>query len=391
MKKFTCLIAVLVIALSSSLAISSISAQVSADECDRLFAETMDGFLEDQGQGDTSFTVHKTLLYDVTLDTLGYLYTYEIEGESGYTIIVNNSGVYEVTESFFNAAPYANITGLAVYVLPFVYWEYVDEHFVDLETGVVLTDEMVESFLEDAYLGSGDGTYTEETINYDYRSETGNELSPEWPCYIGGELEGECAVIAGSNIIGYYDRYFDNLIPNFTPGFIFSFDNSYKYYLEDTEYVPAMIETLYDLMQTAEYGGTTVANFRSGLTSYINSKNLYVSYYSIMTGSSLNYNGLKSRVNSGMPFVVFLNGYNFTEITNHSEDKEDIIQKTAYSGSHAMAGFGYKEITYTLTSGAQRSDQYLAVSRGFGSRSAGYLNINSNVSFSYAWSIEIYE
>ena len=206
MKKFTCLIAVLVIALSSSLAISSVSAQVSADECDRLFAETMDGFLEDQGQGDTSFTVHKTLLYDVTLDTLGYLYTYEIEGESGYTIIVNNSGVYEVTESFFNAAPYANITGLAVYVLPFVYWEYVDEHFVDLETGVVLTDEMVESFLEDAYLGSGDGTYTEETINYDYRSETGNELSPEWPCYIGGELEGECAVIAGRYIIGYLDR-----------------------------------------------------------------------------------------------------------------------------------------------------------------------------------------
>ena len=110
-----------------------------------------------------------------------------------------------------------------------------------------------------------------------------------------------------------------------------------------------------------------------------------------MTGSSLNYNGLKSRVNAGMPFVIFLNGYNFTEITNHSEGKEDIIQKTAYSGSHAMAGFGYKEITYTLTSGAQRSDQYLAVSRGFGSRSAGYLNINSNVSFSHVLSIEINE
>ena len=55
-----------------------------------------------------------------------------------------------------------------------------------------------------------------------------------------------------------------------------------------------------------------------------------------------------------------------------------------------MAGFGYKEITYTLSSGAQRIDKYLAVTRGL-EGFAGYLNISSNVTFSSAYSIEIYE
>lgn len=388
MKKFTCLIAVLVIALSSSLAISSVSAQVSADECDRLFAETMDGFLEDQGQGDTSFTVHKTLLYDVTLDTLGYLYTYEIEGESGYTIIVNNSGVYEVTESFFNAAPYANITGLAVYVLPFVYWEYVDEHFVDLETGVVLTDEMVESFLEDAYLGSGNVTNVGEEVHYSYRSEVTNELSRLWPNY-NETKENGCASAAGGNIIGYYDRYFDNLIPDFTPGYYDAFDNKYEYYPKN-QAVSDVIDTLFTLMQTDEYTGVTVANFRSGLTSYVNSKGLYTSYYSGMTGNNLNYNAIKSKINAGIPFVLFLDKYNISSLMNYEEEEYEKINTLISVGNHTMAGFGYKEITYTLSSGAQRIDKYLAVTRGL-EGFAGYLNISSNVTFSSAYSIEIYE
>lgn len=386
MKKFICLFAIFAI-LISSVTIGSVSAAVSAEECDRLFAESMDGFLADQGISEAQFTAEKDLLYDINLETLGYLYTYEVNGKSGYTVIINNQGIYEVTESYFDAVnPYAECEGLYVYVLPFVYWEYDGEQFVDLASGATMTDELVEAFLEQAYLGAGEITNTSETVYYTQRNDNKYDLALSCPQYTNyTNRPSPCAAIAGTNIVGFYDRYYDNLIPDFTAGIDYG-SGIYIYNFENAK-VGAVLDILYDAMDTDPNAGATVAGFRSGLSSYVASKGRSITYYSLMSGGSFNYSSLKSRIDSGMPAVVFLQTYHVSLISTGSD--RDVIQMMKSNGNHVMAGFGYREITYTLTSGSQRIDRYISVSSGQPGRPVGYLNIASNVNFDDAYAIKI--
>lgn len=55
-----------------------------------------------------------------------------------------------------------------------------------------------------------------------------------------------------------------------------------------------------------------------------------------------------------------------------------------------MAGFGYKEVTYTLTNGGQRQDFYITVASGFFLRKRGYFNINYNTQIDDAYALLIY-
>lgn len=54
-----------------------------------------------------------------------------------------------------------------------------------------------------------------------------------------------------------------------------------------------------------------------------------------------------------------------------------------------MAVFGYKEITYNLTSGQQIINRYLYVSAGFVKYPTALVNVDSNITIDDAYSVMI--
>ncbi len=54
-----------------------------------------------------------------------------------------------------------------------------------------------------------------------------------------------------------------------------------------------------------------------------------------------------------------------------------------------MTAFGYKDITYTLTNGAQRNDKYLAIASGMIEAPKGYFNISYKTNIDEALAIKI--
>lgn len=388
MKKWTSLFLIAVLAAVWLTAVPTVSAQ-TADAYDLLFEETMTVFLEDQGQDGAAYTSHKELLYDVSLEPLGAIYTYELAGECGYTVIINSNGGYEVTESFFGREdPYAGCTGLRIYVLSFVYWEYVDGHFIDLGTDEILTDERVDSFLNTTYGVFGDEvSYQNEAFQFVTKNEVEYKLAHEYPCFYTQYLtRGDCVSVAGANLIIYFDRFYENLIPNYTPGT--DGENGYAYYDFPMTTFNALNDDLF--VRMGDEDGISTAEFRSGFASYVNDKGLYTSCYACMSNTSFNYSVAKSRINAGMPLILFLRELTMTSSVTEENNQEKILHTRFTGTQHAVSAYGYKEIQYTLPDGSVRLDRFLAVAVGDSFCKKGYLSVDRTI-FVNAYAVEIYE
>ena len=133
--------------------------------------------------------------------------------------------------------------------------------------------------------------------------------------------------------------------------------------------------------------GTTINQFFSGLSSYCATQGYSVSYESCMNGYSFSYALAKQKMTAGKPLILFLSG--FTAATIDENTGYDIITYISTTGTHAMAGFGYKDITYSLLGGGSRTDNYIAVASGFGECSRGYFNINYNTQIDDVYSVYI--
>ena len=63
---------------------------------------------------------------------------------------------------------------------------------------------------EDRYLGIGTSTSYSETINYDHKETVSAEIPYGLPYYSSNKYENECAPMAGTVLVGYYDRFLAN-------------------------------------------------------------------------------------------------------------------------------------------------------------------------------------
>jgi hypothetical protein len=68
----------------------------------------------------------------------------------------------------------------------------------------------------------------------------------------------------------------------------------------------------------------------------------------------------------------------------------DTISYLLCQATHTMAGFGYKDITYTLSGGGTRHDYYIAIASGDTARAKGFFNINYNTIIDNSYGINIY-
>lgn len=254
-------------------------------------------------------------------------------------------------------------------------------------TGVILSGLAFMSNPEVGYCDTPEliaATSSTTTISYVSKSTDSYNMASKPPRYTKAPYDSCCAPIAGANLIGYFDRYYEDLIPNHTAGI--ARGSTYTYNSEDS-YITALVKELYTEMSTTS-NGTTLANCKKGLTSYCSDKGYSISFSSCMSGSSFSYSLAKSYMKSNKPIILFLSGYNVGTLSEGT-NKDTVFYYTS-SDTHVMIGFGCMQIDYTLSGGSTKTVQYISVSSGLVAKDSGLFNISYSGTINAAYAVNIY-
>ncbi|MDE6618664.1 MAG: hypothetical protein K2K13_06540 [Clostridiales bacterium] len=219
---------------------------------------------------------------------------------------------------------------------------------------------------------------SEETISYISKEVVADistaNATPKYSAVSG--MENGCGAVAGAIIVGFYDKYYGNLIPDWD-----SYYSSGTYRIQNGTYVQTLLFDLYDRMQTNVVApGVSQDEFKNGLKSYVVDHGYNLQYTSLGAGNSFNYSAFKTAINNNQPAVLFVktsNLYTYQTINN-----EDVVSAHSIGGNHIMVAFGYYEVKYTLSNGT-RTDKYLKVATGFSMNSASFYKIGSYVDAAY--------
>lgn len=221
-------------------------------------------------------------------------------------------------------------------------------------------------------------------IPYNTREYSEHDLAIFCPTYTFAPTAGSCAPIAAANIVGFYDRYDENLIPNHKSGTFVG--EWYSYYVEDSAVV-SVIRELYSLMGTTT-SGTTEDEFLDGLESFCKSKGKKLETYSCMSWGSFSFSKAQSYIkDSNMPIALFLSGYNVGYMSE--ADHADAYSYYTSDANHVMVGFGYSTYIYQTSDGTLTKN-YFNVASGISGNSSGIYDISLDTKINDALAIRIY-
>lgn len=232
---------------------------------------------------------------------------------------------------------------------------------------------------DDRYVG-GEliSTYASETISY-VSKEVIEDVStangtPEYRAVSG--MQNGCGAVAGAIIVGFYDKYYENLIPDWASCY-----SNGMYKGQNGTTVQTLLFDLYDRMQTNVVApGVSESEFKNGLKNYVVDHGYNLNYISLGNGNSFNYTTFINAVKNNEVSVVFVqpsNIYVFDRL-----DNKDVLYSSSISGNHIMVAYGYYEVKYTLSNGT-RTDKYLRVSTGLSGNTQAYYKIGSYIDAAY--------
>lgn len=229
-----------------------------------------------------------------------------------------------------------------------------------------------DSYYCDDYSGFGTGGVTHtEVINYDSYTMTDVHLDNLFPIYMSSYGTNACASTAGSMLVTYHDITYTNLLPNYNPGSIVN--GTYKYRTQNSTINNLMIE-LYNLMGTNTINpGTSVNQFKSGLSTYYSNHNYNISFTKL--SNNLDSNTVTTYLEQEKPLILFLNSYDYyvgfgVTISDTSMTMEGIYKEVG----HVVVAYGYRVYNFYEDGNLFRTDRYLIVS--FGDGTTGYLSTN---------------
>lgn len=226
----------------------------------------------------------------------------------------------------------------------------------------------------------GSTTIADYEVYYDSYEITENIFHRSAPSYGVGnpDYTNCCGPLTGMNVVVFNDRWYTNLIPDFSPGMSFS-NGNYQYfpYMSVQETKDAFA-SLYSLMKTGEVGGTTSSNFRSGMSSYVSNAGYSFSYTSFYSGATtVNLNTLKTAINQDKVAVIMCSQYNYiSSITEFDDENRIKFIKTNSTIPHMMMVYGYKTYTYYKDGENFRTDTLLYVTSSNGDHNLGYMLLN---------------
>lgn len=389
-----CLTALLALCLTVGCAIGGMTAfgAVSLEECDLCFQQTVNGILEEDEVNGSYIISRRTLLYDLNLEPLGYVYSFDTACGSGYAVIICDGGNY-VTREFLKStlSPYLSVGGdeLCVYAQTMSYFKSVDGEICDISSSVPLSRDAVETLRSHAvfYKNGIDSSVERRTVKIQYVSHNlqQKKLCLGVPTFYNVGYTGGCAAVAGTILVGFYDRYYENLIPNHVAGG--SNGDLYIYYSTVDDNVEAVMSTLYNNMGGSS-AGITENGFKNGMISYCGSKNLTCEFTSLFSGGQLNYVAAKNCSDENKPLVLFLNTY--TVCQQYFEETESASAYEIHYGNHVMVGFGYRHLNYTTADGTNGEQKFIYVATGWGDPRDGYFNIDYCTNIISAYKVNIY-
>lgn len=224
------------------------------------------------------------------------------------------------------------------------------------------------------YAGTTAMNSVTETVNYAYYTLQEGNANPYCPQYFNSDssLTNPCAPVGGSIVVGFYDRYCTNLIPNVTPGFMQN--GKYRYYgmATNATAIQALISSLYTSMGTNSQGpGTSRAQYQAGLTSYVTNAGYSISFTSVMSNGALDNSSIISQLTSGKIVTLYITNHNLCEVNLGSTSASYTI--VPYTGNHIYIAYRYKLIRYYDSSDNNfRTDILLGVSTGLGTSMSGW-------------------
>ena len=363
------------------------------DNSDALFLDFIQSELTDEEYQSLEYT--KQYVYDFDLQQAGYVIDFSFGNNVGYALLAkiyfNDTYTYELEEIRLGASPFANCVGTKIYPAPFAYLQYANGNFKDLSTNTVLSESQLAILEQKGFNYCGGTTYTGVTYTYNYDHKTDNEYYipgnlPEYTSVVGAS---NCAVVAGANLIGYYDRLYENLIPNYQT--YTSFAGKIFYRALGSEVVSVM-NSLYSLMEADVDGpGVTFTGYVSGLEQYVESHGYNFSYNSLMSWGSFDFDDYKTAVESGKAVSLFLTNYALVPVTAFGEyTNYDSAYNCQYPSNHVVIGCGYRVIDYYNSSNTLVNHvEYLKVSSGFPDLTLCYLNISNFTQIANAITINI--
>ena len=249
---------------------------------------------------------------------------------------------------------------------------------------------------ETMYFGSGyngsvyEGSSTE-YISYSTKSENEYAIKGGLPRYYDrGTNDNTCANVAGAIALGYYDKTYDELIPNFKAARVIK---DKVIYSAPTEAVQAVIDKLYVSMETngTSAGGTTISGFKNGLKSYVNDQGRSITYSSVGQNNKINRQAYIDSIEAERPVVLFMSGYSLLPVADFSDTStRDKLEIKHYTGNHMLVACGLKEVKYYNSNGSLNQTLTLfIVSTGYSLDSICYLDVRGG-SLIDSYSINIY-
>lgn len=226
-----------------------------------------------------------------------------------------------------------------------------------------------------ADLAQGGTLVSKETKQFTYARRTDDTYKNpyEAPTFIPS-MSSACAIEAGGNAVVYFDRLYDELIPDYSHKYVWG---KFTYGTQNTA-VSGMFSQLYNLMGTTAEG-TTVDGFKSGLSQYASSKGRRLEITDA-TGSYCNIDMefVKQQLRQEKLAVIFLDQFSITDFSGYQAfDGYDEITYNIFDGYHTMLLYGYKDVNYYDASGTMIGrETYFYASTGYNGARLAFVNIN---------------
>lgn len=237
---------------------------------------------------------------------------------------------------------------------------------------------------DDDFIYGGEGETADATyeIEFDYYEIVEDVSYYSAPSFGNSDssITNSCAPAAGTNVVVFYDRWYENLVPHYIPGILLG--SGYYFYYPDgmDSTTQTVLATLYHLMDTnVGSGGTSQSQFLNGLSEYVDNAGYDLSYTSFYKGTkTVDLDALKDAINQNKVGIVFCSKYNFVYDILHpvGENYMRIIKEDANIG-HMMMVYGYKTIAYYKNDINFRTDTFLYVSSGYSTSDQGYMELDS--------------
>ena len=257
---------------------------------------------------------------------------------------------------------------------------------VSLTANTASADQTVEGrYYDKPVVSRAAGDY--ENISYADKESTYIQTPNRVPLYYHGTLENACGPIGGSIVVGYYDKYFQNLIPNY----INYLTTTGKYRPQDSTYIPALIQEMYTAMQTNVVApGVSESECLDGLEAYVEGKGYSISYTAVKPyNGTFSHTAYQNAINNGQPVILFCDTVQLVQVSEY--DTYDQIGVAQESQDHIIVGFGYQIYRYYDVNGNNfRTDKYLAVATGWNPNDIGFVKINDDSWLDSGFAVDIY-